>query len=149
VGTSGVATRVPSASGTRRYSAWAPFADGLLIQAAGLVTGLADLAGVVGGEEGPDDELAGLDRGDLAADLLDDGPCAAVSPASSWRSTPREPRVRRVVPGSSGVEGAVLAEAEIVAPGVDHVEGALAPGAVEHFAGRFAVHLVGRQQAET
>jgi hypothetical protein len=50
---------------------------------------------------------------------------------------------------SSGVEGAVLAEAEIVAPGVDHVEGALAPGAVEHFAGRFAVHLVGRQHAET
>ena len=75
--------------------------------------------------------------------------CAAVSPASSWRSTPREPLVRRVVPGSSGVEGAVLAEAEIVAPGVDHVEGALAPGAVEHFAGRFAVHLVGRQHAET
>ena len=42
------------------------------MDAAGLVAGLADLAGVVGGEEGADDEVAGLDGRDLAADLLDD-----------------------------------------------------------------------------
>src|SRR5581483_9907111 len=39
---------------------------------AGLVAGLADRAGVVGGEEGADDELPGLDVLDRAADLLDD-----------------------------------------------------------------------------
>src|SRR5439155_16488839 len=40
--------------------------------AARLVAGLAVGTGVVGGEERADDELAGLDRGDRAADLLDD-----------------------------------------------------------------------------
>src|SRR3712207_8962039 len=45
---------------------------GLPVDAVGLVAGPADLAGVVGGEERADDELARLDRGDLAADLLDD-----------------------------------------------------------------------------
>ena len=42
------------------------------LHAGGLVAGPADLAGVVGGEERADHELAGLDAGDLAADLLDD-----------------------------------------------------------------------------
>jgi hypothetical protein len=45
---------------------------GLPVDAVGLVAGAADLAGVVGGEERADDELAGPDRADLAADLLDD-----------------------------------------------------------------------------
>src|SRR5918999_5185255 len=44
----------------------------LSLYAGALVAGLADLAGVVGREERPDHELAGLDRPDLAADLLDD-----------------------------------------------------------------------------
>jgi hypothetical protein len=47
-------------------------ADGLPVDAGGLVAGLADLAGVVGGEERPDHELTGPDVADLAADLLDD-----------------------------------------------------------------------------
>ena len=34
---------------------------GLALNAMGLVASLADLAGVVGGEEGSDDKLAGLD----------------------------------------------------------------------------------------
>src|SRR5207237_9596506 len=38
----------------------------------GLVTSLAIRTGVVGGEKRADDELAGLDRTDLAADLLHD-----------------------------------------------------------------------------
>src|SRR3978361_435296 len=46
--------------------------DELTVDAVGLVTGLADLAGVVGGEERTDHELAGLDRGDLGADFFDD-----------------------------------------------------------------------------
>ena len=37
-----------------------------------LVAGLADLAGVVGGQERADDEVADLDGADLGADLLDD-----------------------------------------------------------------------------
>ena len=40
--------------------------------AGGLVAGPADLAGVVGGEERADHELARPDRGDRGADLLDD-----------------------------------------------------------------------------
>ena len=72
-GTSGVATSVPSASGIRAYSAWVPMVPiGLAVDAGALVAGPADLAGVVGGEERADDELAGLDRADVAADLLDD-----------------------------------------------------------------------------
>jgi hypothetical protein len=43
-------------------------AHGLLVDAGGLVAGPAELAGVVGGEERTDHELAGLDGGDLAAD---------------------------------------------------------------------------------
>ena len=70
-GTPGVATRVPSASGTRIRSAWAPpRCRGSRGDARRLVAGLADLAGVVGGEERPDHELARRDRGDLGADLL-------------------------------------------------------------------------------
>jgi hypothetical protein len=42
------------------------------VDAVGLVTGPADLAGVVGGEERTDHELAGLDRGDLGAGFFDD-----------------------------------------------------------------------------
>ena len=42
------------------------------VHAVGLVAGLADLAGVVGGPEGADDEVADLDGADLVADLLDD-----------------------------------------------------------------------------
>src|SRR3954447_24496666 len=42
------------------------------VHAVGLVPGLADLAAVVGGPEGPDDEVADLDGADLGADLLDD-----------------------------------------------------------------------------
>ena len=47
-------------------------AHGLPVDAGGLVAGPADLTGVVGGEERPDDELARLDGRDLVADLLDD-----------------------------------------------------------------------------
>ena len=42
------------------------------VHAAGLVAGLADFAGVVGGEERADDELAGLEGGDVGADFFDD-----------------------------------------------------------------------------
>ena len=45
---------------------------GLPVDARRLVAGPADLAGVVGGEERADDELARLDGRDRAADLLDD-----------------------------------------------------------------------------
>jgi hypothetical protein len=38
----------------------------------GLVAGPADLAGVVGDDEGPDDEIADLDVVHLVTDLLDD-----------------------------------------------------------------------------
>ena len=73
VGLPGVATRVPSASGMRAYSAWVPIAPiGLGVHAAGLVAGPADLAGVVGGEERADDEVADLDGRDVGADLVDD-----------------------------------------------------------------------------
>src|SRR5919206_3441233 len=65
-GRPGVATRVPSASGMRAYSACAP------VDAGRLVAGPADLAGVVRREERADDELARLDQAHLAADLLDD-----------------------------------------------------------------------------
>src|SRR5215217_3330254 len=58
-GRPGVATRVPSASG-------------LPVDARRLVAGPADLAGVVGGEERADDELARLDQTYLVAHLLDD-----------------------------------------------------------------------------
>jgi hypothetical protein len=47
-------------------------ADELAVDAGALVAGVADLAGVVRGEEGADDELTRSDRRDSAADLLDD-----------------------------------------------------------------------------
>jgi hypothetical protein len=47
-------------------------AHGLTVEAGALVAGLAELAGVVGGPERADYELTGLDRADLAPDLLDD-----------------------------------------------------------------------------
>jgi hypothetical protein len=46
-------------------------ADILAVHAGGLVPGLADWAGVVGGEERADHELAGFDGVDVAADLVD------------------------------------------------------------------------------
>jgi hypothetical protein len=42
------------------------------VHAVRLVPRLADLAGVVGGPEGPDDEVADLDIADIGTDLLDD-----------------------------------------------------------------------------
>ena len=94
----GVATRVPSASGMRAYSAWVPMAPiELGVHAAGLVAGPADLAGVVGGEERADDELAGLDGRDVAADLLDD---ADVLVAHRRRAR-RRPRCRGRATGPS------------------------------------------------
>ena len=69
-GCPGVATRVPSASGMRAYSAWVPIAAHRLgVHAAGLVAGLADLARVVGGEERSDDEVADLKGLHVVADL--------------------------------------------------------------------------------
>src|SRR5438067_2456098 len=47
-------------------------ADGFSVHAGALVAGLADLAGVVRGKEGSDDELAGLDRRDGLPDCLHD-----------------------------------------------------------------------------
>src|SRR5271165_1929117 len=47
-------------------------ADKLLVLAGSLITGLAVRTDVIGGKEGTDNELAGFDRGDRAADLLDD-----------------------------------------------------------------------------
>ena len=68
-----MATRVPSASGMRAYSAWVPISTHqLAVDARALVAGPADLAGVVGGEERPDHELARLDRRDVGADGFDD-----------------------------------------------------------------------------
>ena len=45
---------------------------GLTVDAGGVVAGPADLAGVVGGEERADHELAGPNRGDRGSDLLHD-----------------------------------------------------------------------------
>src|SRR5215208_5284632 len=50
----------------------AGWGTGLPVDAGRVVAGPADLAGVVGGEERADDELAQLDQTYLAADLLDD-----------------------------------------------------------------------------
>lgn len=47
-------------------------ADELAVQAGRVVPVLAVGAGVVGGEEGADHQLAGLDDGHIAADLFDD-----------------------------------------------------------------------------
>ena len=41
------------------------------VHALGLVAGAADLAGVVGDDEGSDDEVTRLHRLDIGADLLD------------------------------------------------------------------------------
>src|SRR5437764_12256037 len=70
-GTSGVATRVPSASGTRNMGACASPNEHAVL-AARLVTDPAVGTGVIGGEERADDELAGLDRGDGTPDVFDD-----------------------------------------------------------------------------
>src|SRR5205809_392946 len=51
---------------------WRLIADELAVLATGRVASLAVGAGVVRGEEGADDELPGLDRGDRVPDLLDD-----------------------------------------------------------------------------
>jgi hypothetical protein len=47
-------------------------ADRVAVDARAVVAGPADLAGVVGGEERPDDELARLERRHVLADLFDD-----------------------------------------------------------------------------
>ena len=70
-GTSRVATSVPSASGTRSRGACAP-TTGFEALARRLIAVAAVRARVVGREERPDHELAGLDRRDVAADLLDE-----------------------------------------------------------------------------
>jgi hypothetical protein len=60
------------------------------VHARALITSLADLAGVVGSPERADHELAGLDRLDLRADLLDDPDVLVTHPAGHARSsTPR------------------------------------------------------------
>ena len=64
-------TKVPSASGTRATGACALTTNSRCWQR-GLVADSAVWTGVVGGEERTDDELAGLDGCDRAADLLDD-----------------------------------------------------------------------------
>jgi hypothetical protein len=46
------------------------------------------------------------------------------------------------------IEGAVLGEAQIVAPRVHDVERSLAPWARDHFAGRLAMHLIWSEHAE-
>jgi hypothetical protein len=93
-------------------------ADGLAVQARALVPGLADGAGVVGGEERADHELAGLDVLDLAPDLLDEADVLvadrgrpvdrfdpAVRPqvraADTGRGQPDDRAGRREDPGSS------------------------------------------------
>ena len=60
------------------------------VDAGALVAGLAELAGAVRRPEGADDELAGLDGGDGAADLLDDAAVLVTHRASR----PRSPRCR-------------------------------------------------------
>jgi hypothetical protein len=60
------------------------------VDAGALVAGLAELAGVVGGEERADHELAGPDGGDLAADLLDDAD--VLMPITDGPSTASMPR---------------------------------------------------------
>ena len=62
---------------------------GSTVHAVRLVAGLADLAGVVGGEERADDEVADLDVPDVRADLLDD---ADVLWPIGWWSTASVPR---------------------------------------------------------
>jgi len=47
-------------------------ADELLVLAGSLIASLAVRAGIVGSEKRTNDKLAGLDRGDSSADLLDD-----------------------------------------------------------------------------
>ena len=73
-------------------------ADELAVDARALVPGLADRAGVVGGEERADHELAGLDVLDLAPDLLNDAdvlvahrgrPVDRFDPAIGHRSEPQ------------------------------------------------------------
>ena len=60
-----------------------------LVDAAGLEAGLADLAGVVGGDEGADHEVADLDVAHVVADFFDhadvswpmaEGPCTSSAP---------------------------------------------------------------------
>src|SRR5229473_2737476 len=65
-GIPGVATRVPSASGTRSTG------DEFPLLARALIAVVTMRTGVVGREERSDDELAGFDRPDRAADLLHD-----------------------------------------------------------------------------
>src|SRR4051812_8456787 len=112
-GTSGVATSVPSASGTQ-IGLCPQRAHRQAVDARTLVFAAADRAGVVGGPERADNELAGPDGGDVVTNLFDDAdvfvahrhrPCvvaytdAAVRPevgaADTGRADPDD-RVRRV-----------------------------------------------------
>ena len=74
---------------------------GLTVRAGRLVAGPADLAGVVGGEERADDELARPDRGDRRPDLLHDaavlvthrpGPVQGLDPAVGPQIRPADTR---------------------------------------------------------
>ena len=103
----------------RAYSACVPMPPiSTGVHAAALVAGPADLAGVVGGEERPDDELSRLDRGHVAADLFDDadvlvphgvGDLTSSSPRYGHRSLPQiqaaEAITREPDAGSLLVEG--------------------------------------------
>jgi hypothetical protein len=64
--------QVPSANGMRAFRLGADGAHQGGVHAATLVTRPANLAGVVGAEEGPDDEVPVPDIGHLGANLLDD-----------------------------------------------------------------------------
>ena len=76
-------------------------AEGLTVGAGGLVAGSADLAGVVGGEERPDDELARLHRGDRGADLFHDAGVLVTHRA--WPVQRLDPAVRpQVRPADAG-----------------------------------------------
>ena len=67
--TPGVATRVPSASGTRQLVGLGA-GDEFTVHTRDVVPGLAHLTDVVGNEEQADDKLTWLERGDLGADVL-------------------------------------------------------------------------------
>jgi Mrp family chromosome partitioning ATPase len=55
---------------------------------------------------------------------------------------------RRRRPGLR-VKGAVLAEAQVVSPGVDDIEGSFSPGSFHHVAGGFAVRSVRRKDLKS
>src|SRR5260370_33991079 len=78
----------------------------------------------------------------LAAHMLPEMPRGATT------SSPNPVAAARANRLTLGVERAVLAEAQIVAPRINDVERALAPRARDHRAGRFAVDLIRGEHAE-